>query len=158
VCVCVFLCMFQCVCMCVCVFVFVCLCTSVCVCVCVCACARANVIGGLKLKNLWLVSSRNQGLVKTQCIFLLHLIVKGMCKWLRNFHRTHSLSILCQQSRKTSETWIIWGQQDLYSCLITAGYIHQIHYLFVITSLQLQCDIFQSTYGPRCQSEFQAIL
>jgi hypothetical protein len=30
--------------------------------------------------------------------------------------------------------------------------------LFVVTSLQLQCDTFHSSYGPRCQSEFQAIL
>ena len=55
-----------------------------CVCVCVCVCARAraharaSVNGSHKLKNLWLVSSRNQGLLKTQYIFLLHLIVKGM--------------------------------------------------------------------------------
>jgi len=41
---------------------------------------------------------------------------------------------------------------------ITAGHIHQLHNLFVVTSLQLQCDIFHSTYGQRCQSEFQAIL
>jgi hypothetical protein len=43
-----------------------------------CVCVCANVNAGHKLKNLWLVSSRHQRLVKTQCIFLLHLIVKGM--------------------------------------------------------------------------------
>jgi len=50
------------------------------------------------------------------------------------------------------------GDSKTYRCWITAGHIHRLQNLFVVTSLQLQCDIFHSTYGPRCQSEFQAIL